>query len=207
MRVVREDGQKWLKELRKDDDKKGWSLRGGEYSALRAYQAYHPNAAIYTVSFYGRTFWLTAIQHNLWMQVMNYHKRGTRTTLEAMAGRAMCSRATVSRFLKRLDLWRVIDCATIRGRTGGTYILTRLNKFKEADANLSGARHTYATRKVARQRIAEAIKRLQIKQLEPLLTAIHATFNPMPWYAKMGGGWLSTDQATAWSGSTDATFR
>src|SRR4029077_15254412 len=51
--------------------------------------------------------------------------REKRDTLERIAAVVGCSRATVSRFLRRLDLWRFIDLVTLRGRGGGTFIFTR----------------------------------------------------------------------------------
>lgn len=180
-------------------------LGHAELAALRAYQTYHADATIYTVAFAGRTFWLTGKQLSLWHQIMRPSIRGRRTTLDAMAERAMCSRATVSRFLKRLDLWRVVDVATMPGRRGGTYILTVHKRMDDASIWLSGAKPTYASRRIARDRIAQAIRRLQLNRLKPILARYRLP--PRPWHTRMGGGWLSTNQPTLLGGNTDATFR
>src|SRR4249920_2288946 len=107
----------------KENGGKGiWSSNG---MALRAYQAFHPDAAIYTVTYRGRTVWMTSKQQAIWHEIGKYWNRGKRDTLARIAGIVGCSRATVSRFLRRLDLWRFIDLVTLRGRNGGTFIFTR----------------------------------------------------------------------------------
>lgn len=106
-------------------------IGGGPISTLRAYQHWHPYAAIYTVTYRGRTVWMTSKQHAIWYEVKKYWHRGKRDTLARIAKIVGCSRATVSRFLRRLDLWRFIDLATLRGKYGGTYVYTRKDPYNE----------------------------------------------------------------------------
>ena len=50
----------------KENGGKGLWIGGGPEIALRAYQAFHPNAAIYTVTYRGRTVWMTSKQQHIW---------------------------------------------------------------------------------------------------------------------------------------------
>lgn len=203
--VSDDDGRKLYYEIRKNDDRKGWVTVGGDGFALRAYQHWHPIATIHTVSFNGREFWLTGKQLSIWTYVMGYYRRGKRCTLAAIAEYANCSRATVSRFLKRLDLWRVVDAISIRGRNGGMYLFTVPDRIGEADAHLAGARHTYASRRIARQRIAEAIRRLQLNRLKPLL--LQYKLPPAPWSYNVNGWKGKQLELPALVVSTVATFK
>lgn len=142
---------------------------GGDLSSLRLYRAHHPGARIYSVTYRGRSVWMTLKQFAIWREVLKYQDRGRRTTLKIISETTGASRATVSRFLKRLDFWRFIDCATIVGRGGGTYVFTRGNPFADADAWNAGARITMASRKKARHLLAASIKRQARKRIEPLL--------------------------------------
>lgn len=76
--------------------------------------------------------------------------------------KANVSLASISRFLRKLDLWRFINLATITGRRGGTFIQSRRapGTTMERDAWLAGARHTWASRKRARDLLALRVKRL-----------------------------------------------
>lgn len=130
---------------------------GGNVSALRSYQAHHPNAAIYTVEYRGRTVWMTSKQHAIWREVRTYWRRGKRDTLARIAKVVGCSRATVSRFLRRLDLWRFIDLASLRGRNGGTFVFTR--KWEEF------RRWTESARQRIRRMLATRVKRWQREEL------------------------------------------
>lgn len=171
-----------------------WNVSPGPVSALRAYQHWHPNAAIYTVEYRGRTVWMTSKQRAIWHEVKQYWRRGTRDTLERIAKAVHCSRATVSRFLRRLDLWRFIDLATIRGRKGGTYVLTRA-------VNEPYQRWTLNSRAQVRARIALRIRRKLLEALRPALDRVKLPPRPTPpqW-------WLDAKQGTFKIGSTDATF-
>jgi hypothetical protein len=151
----------------------GFFQGGGPQSALRAYQAYHPDAAIYTVTYRGRTVWMTSKQQAIWHEVQKYWRRGQRDTLARIAVVVGCSKATVSRFLRRLDLWRFIDLATIRGRNGGTYIFTR-------DQQEPPERWTMSKRARLRAMLAERVKRNQMRELQPLLDTIRLRFKPRP---------------------------
>jgi hypothetical protein len=133
---------------------------GGAASALRAYQAYHPNAAIYMVTYRGRTVWMTSKQRAIWHEVQKYWRRGTRDTLERIAKACGCSKATVSRFLRRLDLWRFLNLATIRGHGGGTYIFTRNNPYMEEEHHW-----TESKRQRLRRMLAVRVKRNQLREL------------------------------------------
>lgn len=137
---------------------------GGATVALRAYQHWHPYAAIYTVTYRGRTVWMTSKQQAIWHEVQKYWKRGKRDTLARIATIAGCSTATVSRFLRRLDLWRFIDLATIRGRNGGTYVFTRRDPYNEKPR-----RWTVSARLRVRNLLAKIIRRDHAAQLEPML--------------------------------------
>ena len=161
-------------------------MGGGPISALRAYRAYHPAARIYDVTHRGRTVWMTLKQFAIWRECQKYYKRGKRTTLAEIAKTVGCSRATVSRFLVRLDLWRFIDYVAIVGRAGFIQIQTRRDVFTEWDANSSGARHTIASRKKARNLLALAVKRRMRQALNWMLfdgyspSAFHDT--PLAFY-------------------------
>ena len=171
---------------------------GGDVSALRAYQAYHPNAAIYTVTYRGRTVWMTSKQRAIWHEAQKYWKRGQKGTLASIAEIVGCSRATVSRFLRRLDLWRFIDLVTMRGRNGGTVILTRSDPYNEKPQ-----RWTMSARKRVRDLLAARWKREALRRLQPLLEAYR---RPKPIVPAEPKWWKEAEQ-TGWQlGSTDATF-
>jgi hypothetical protein len=165
---------------------------GGDVAALRAYQAYHPNAAIYTVTYRGRTVWMTSRQQAIWHEVQAYWKRGKRDTLARIAKVAHCSRASVSRFLRRLDLWRFIDLVTVRGRNGGTWIMTRRT-------NEPYQKWTLSARNRARQALARALRKQQLARLEPNL-------HRLPPRRKLPDWWKEASQQAYRIGSTDATF-
>jgi len=172
-----------------------WSpqfVGGGDIASLRAYQAFHPNAAIYTVTYRGRTVWMTSKQRAIWHEVQKYWKRGKRDTLARIAGIVGCSRACVSRFLRKLDLWRFIDLATIRGRHGGTYIFTRLDPYNETPR-----RWTMSLRAAIRARLAEAIKREAYARLHPLLNAYRQR-NPVRVTEPRQGVLIGSTDATYW---------
>ena len=167
---------------------------GGNVSALRAYQAYHPNAAIYTVEYRGRTVWMTSRQQAIWREIQHYWRRGKRDTLARIAAASHCSRATVSRFLRRLDLWRFIDLVTMRGRNGGTWVLTR-------SLNEPYQRWTMSARARVRAALARMMKRNMLKALEPELLKHRLPPRPKP-----PAWWKTAKQGTFKIGSTDATF-
>jgi hypothetical protein len=171
----------------------GWFQGGGDIAALRAYQAYHPNAAIYSVTYRGRTVWMTSKQRAIWSELQAYWKRGKRDTLARIAKVAHCSRASVSRFLRRLDLWRFIDLITIRGRNGGTWIMTRRT-------NEPYQKWTLSARNRARQALARARHQQMLDRIEPELTRYKLGRLPKPDW------WKTAEQVTYRIGSTDATF-
>jgi Bacterial regulatory proteins, crp family len=145
------------------DIRKATRYGGGPIGALRAYQSFHPDAAIYDVTYRGRTVWMTSKQRAIWHEVNKYWLRGKRDTLERIARLCGCSRATVSRFLRRLDQWRFIDLITFRGHGGGVYVFTRR-------ANERPRVWTKAERFAARARLAIMYRRHQMQQaLEPML--------------------------------------
>jgi len=166
---------------------------GGPIGALRAYQAYHPGAAIYTVTYRGRTVWMTSKQQAIWSEVQKYWKREKRDTLERIATVVGCSRATVSRFLRRLDLWRFIDLVTLRGRGGGTFIFTRT--WEEPQ------RWTMRARDRIRNFRAWLIRRDALIALEPVLAKYRQPRRVQEPY------WKTATQPPLRLGSTDATFR
>jgi hypothetical protein len=135
-----------------------------DVSHLRAFRHFHPAARIHMVEYRGRTVWMTDKQYNIWWHLQNYRRRGKRTTLEAVAIAGHCSRATASRFLRRLDLWRFIDLATIVGRRGGTWIMTRRAPTQDRELWRAGARVTMASRKIARARMAERVREWEAVQ-------------------------------------------
>lgn len=165
---------------------------GGDIGALRAYQAFHPNAAIYTVTYRGRTVWMTSKQRAIWHEAQKYWMRGKRDTLGRIAKLVGCSRATVSRFLRRLDLWRFIDLAALRGRNGGIYILTRTDPYNETPR-----RWTMAARERMRNAIAGYIRRGAEARLAPLLARYR---HPRPALPK------GVSEQMPLRGSTGATF-
>lgn len=177
----------------KREEKRGGIV--GPESALRAYQAFHPDAAIYTVTYRGRTVWMTSKQQHIWHEVQKYWKRGKRDTLARIATIVGCSRATVSRFLRRLDLWRFIDLVTLRGRNGGTYIFTRKDPYNETPR-----RWTMKAREAVRNLHAAYIRRRMQESLEPLLARYRQPRKPVPPY------WMDAVQTGFLTGSTDATF-
>ena len=151
-------------------------------AALRCYFSYHPDAHINLITYNGRTVWMTQKQYGIWRTVLDYKMRGKWTTLEMIAAKASrygrgVSVATVSRFLRRLDLWRFIDLVTLSGRRGGTVILTRRAKTRDREAWLAGARITYATRKQARDLLLRKIRRLWDDRISP---RDPVTYQPAP---------------------------
>jgi len=95
----------------------------GSLTALRAFRAHHPAAAIYDQTYNGRTVWMTAKQVAIWSTIRAYWRQGKLLTLEGIANRVGCSRSHVSRFLHRLDLWRFINLTVFRGRGGGVVVV------------------------------------------------------------------------------------
>jgi len=180
------------------DTDKAWH-GGGPIGALRAYQAYHPDAAIYTVTYRGRTVWMTSKQRAIWSEAQKYWQRGKRDTLERIASVVRCSRATVSRFLRRLDLWRFIDLVTLRGRNGGTYILTRTDPYNEKPQ-----RWTMEKRNRIRATLAEIVRRKSYAALSPLLADYRRRRGPLP---ALPPYWQTAEQLTYLTGSTGATYR
>ena len=168
---------------------------GGPITTLRAYQHWHPNAAIYTVTYRGRTVWMTSKQQHIWHEVNKYWKRGKRDTLARIASVVGCSRATVSRFLRRLDLWRFIDLATLRGRNGGTYIFTRKDPYNETPR-----RWTVSARERIRNLRAAYIRARVLKAIEPMLLRYRQPRQSVPLPIEVAG-------QMNLSGSTDATFK
>lgn len=127
---------------------------------LRAYRHFHPAARVHIVQFSGRIVWMTDKQYDIWCYVKAAHRRNRRITLAEVADRVRCSRATVSRFLHRLDLWRFVDYVALRGRKfGGSWVATVRNRLKLGDAYASGARVTRATRNKARDIMAMRLRR------------------------------------------------
>jgi hypothetical protein len=161
-------------------------IGGGPAGTLRAYQAFHPNAAIYIVEYRGRTVWMTSKQHAIWHEVQKYWRRGQRDTLARIATIVGCSKASVSRFLRRLDLWRFIDLATIRGRKGGTWIFTRY-------VAEPPERWTMSKRNRLRAMLAQRVKRIAYLELRDAMEQARAR--------------LHLNQRPVKIGSTGATFQ
>jgi hypothetical protein len=181
-----------------DDIGKRPRIGGGPHAALRAYQAFHPDAAIYTVTYRGRTVWMTSKQQAIWHEVQKYWHRGKRDTLARIAGIVGCSRATVSRFLRRLDLWRFIDLATLRGRNGGTFVFSHA----VPPVMENPRRWTMAARQRIRDYFAGYIRQKAREMMEPLLAGYRAGRLPKPKY------WETAEQRRLGleGGSTGATF-
>lgn len=105
--------------------------------------------------------------------------RSKRTTTREIGLQAGCSTASVSRFLRKLDLWRWIDLATMVGRRGGVWVFTNRHKAKDRDMWLAGARHTWASRKRARDRIVARIRREMVEKSQARLAAhLASIFKP-----------------------------
>lgn len=168
---------------------------GGPMASLRAYVHHHPDAAIYTVTYRGRTVWMTSKQQHIWHEVNKYWKRGKRDTLARIALVVGCSKATVSRFLRRLDLWRFIDLVTLRGRNGGTYVFTRKDPYNETPR-----RWTVSARERIRNLRAAYIRARMLKAVEPMLLRYRQPRKPVPLPIEVVG-------QMNLSGSTDATFK
>ena len=177
-----------LESYRNDEDNRPRAFGGGPVGTLRAYQAFHPNAAIYIVTYRGRTVWMTSKQQAIWHEVQKYWRRRKRDTLARIASVVGCSRATVSRFLRRLDLWRFIDLASIRGKGGGTYIFTRKNPYMEPFK-----RWTMSMRARVRVAIARQVKRWAYEELREALILQRERLHLNPRPVKVG--------------STGATFK
>jgi hypothetical protein len=141
-----------------------------EIASLRAYRAHHPSLRVYVVERNGRTVWLTFRQLSILQYIEQSRNRNRRLTLTAIAKACHCSPATVSRTLVRFDLWRFVDYIALVGRRGGAWVMTRIDRHSEADANRAAAKHTIASRKVARSWLATRIRlrqwreRLEYKQ-------------------------------------------
>ena len=176
--------------------------RGSGAVPLRIYEAYHPDARINFVTYRGRTVWMTQKQFTIWKFVQNYKVRHRRLRMADVARFCGCSVASVSRFLRRLDLWRFIDLATLRGRTGGTWIVTRhINSSIERDANLAGARHTWQSRQRARDRLLSVIIKnaKRLKALAPRQIPVDPIYRGMQLPLVPTG---STGAKYEWEGGT-----
>lgn len=130
-----------------------------EITSLRAYRHWHPAARVHLVTHRGRDVWMTDKQYDIWSFIQASHWRHKRITLKTVAAAGGCSRATASRFLRKLDLWRFVDIATFTGRLGGVFIYTRKATSRERDAWMAGARHTWASRAIARRLLADRIRK------------------------------------------------
>jgi predicted transcriptional regulator len=126
---------------------------GGPVTALRAFQAYHPAAAIYIETYNGRTVWLTSKQLAIWKTVKAEWRQGKLLTLEQIAGYVGCSRSTVSRFLRRLVHWNFIRLVVLRGPGGGVAVLSP----KSRTNSLSVVRRSMRIRQT---KLARMIRRL-----------------------------------------------
>jgi transcriptional regulator with XRE-family HTH domain len=124
---------------------------------------------------------MTSKQRAIWHEVQKYWRRSKRDTLARIAAVVGCSKATVSRFLRRLDLWRFINLATIRGHGGGTYIFTRKNPYDEKPQ-----RWTESRRARLRALLAARVKREQLRELyanidvQYTLQTLHERLGPKP---------------------------
>lgn len=151
-------------------DPKSMRLGDPATAALRAYREYHPSIRIFLVERNGRMVWLTWKQREILEYVDSTHHRNKWLTLQQIATAVGCSVSTVSRTLVRFDLWRWVDYIAVAGRYGGIWVKTRMGRYQEGDANASGARHTIASRKIARtwlatkMRLREWRKRLELKE-------------------------------------------
>ena len=138
-------------------DPKNRNLRSsGEpwLASLRAYREHHPSLRVFVVERNGRTVWLTFKQLQILHYIDRSEHRNRRLRLVDIAKAVGVHVSTVSRTLVRFDLWRFIDYVTLVGRHGGAWILTRIARHQEADANLAAARQTIQSRKVARSWLA-----------------------------------------------------
>jgi hypothetical protein len=134
---------------------------------------------------------MTSKQQAIWHEVQKYWRRGKRDTLARIAAVVGCSKATVSRFLRRLDLWRFINLATIRGKGGGTYIFSRRNPYDEPHE-----RWTMSKRNRLRALLAARVKREQLR-------ALFEQAEDYLWYYRRRVGKPPTPVKT---GNTGATF-
>jgi hypothetical protein len=161
---------------------------------LRAYRHFHPATRVHIVEANGRTVWLTDKQYDIWCYVRASHHRATKLHLADIAAVARCSRATVSRFLTRLDLWRFVDVISRVGRKGYVWIRTRKapSTTMEQDANLAGARHTLKSRRIARDRMWLEFRR----HIEDVMSKKIASNRPR----------VPVEPNPVMGGSTDATF-
>jgi len=169
--------------------------------ALRCYISHHPNARINYITYNGRSVWMTQKQYGIWRTVLDYKMRGKWTTLSTIAAKAQkyvygqtISVATVSRFLRRLDLWRFIDLVTLSGRRGGTVILTRRAKTRDREAWLAGAKITYLARKRARDLLYRKIRNLWNDRFPPRdpVSYYGGVQLPMP-FSSTGAKYLGTE--------------
>lgn len=144
-----------------------WRISDPKMATLRAYRVHHPFLKVFVVQRNGRCVWLTWKQLMILRYFESSHHRSPSTAtkprklrLADIAKACGCSTSTVSRTLLRFDLWRFFDYITFVGRRGGVYVKTRhaIAKSDEADANLSGARITYQSRKIARSWLATQIR-------------------------------------------------
>ena len=136
---------------------------------VRRYRRYHADARINFVTYRGRTVWMTQKQFSIWRVIQDYRLRNRRVTMKVIADKSGVSVASVSRFLRRLDLWRFLDLATWTGRKGGTWIRSRRAPITtmERDAWLAGARHTWASRKRARDLLLQRLRRRWERDAHP----------------------------------------
>jgi hypothetical protein len=127
-------------------------------ASLRAYRAHHPSLRVFVVERNGRSVWLTWKQLTILTYIDRSRNRNRRMRLADIAKACGCSAATVSRTLVRFDLWRFIDYVALVGRRGGAWVMTRIQRHLEADANLARARATLESRKVARSWLARMLR-------------------------------------------------
>lgn len=157
--TVQADSTQVIGPATRSGEQRGYLFQGGgSISALRAYRAYHPAARCHIVEYRGRRVWMTDKQFNIWHIFQSYHRRNRWFTLKTIADYAGCSKATVSRFLHRLDLWRFIDIAISRGRNGGVWVQARRHPFFDAEMWRAGAKVTKQSRKIAQSILFKMVK-------------------------------------------------
>jgi len=148
------------------------------YALLRVYRGYHPFARIYNVRVNGVMRWLTGNQVGILKYFDSSHNRHKQLTLNKIATAVRCSRATVSRFLRRLAQWGAFDYLSRMGRGGWVIVSTR--KDKSADGALweAGAQRTREA--MTRMRGIMVRKRDQYKELATMRDKMETV-----WYARI----------------------
>ena len=106
---------------------RGPQLYGGNAAIvhLRCFKYYHPDQGSWMTAPNGKDRWLSPKMSRVYGILHRFADSGQRMTMTAIALEAMCSTATVSRAVQKLQAWEFFAIDIVRGRSGGITVRRR----------------------------------------------------------------------------------